>query len=282
MEIFYVFQKNIKYKKMKRIPFITILTASFNNASTIKKTLESIRSQTFSDLEHIVIDGGSSDGTISILKNYEGMYNLKWLSEKDEGIADALNKGIKKANGKYILVIHADDHLINLDVLQDAYICLKSEEYDIVSHPIILNHVTKGEILCSNKPIWKMRFKTVLRHQGVFIHRRLHEKIGGYNSTFFIALDYDFFYRALMKGAKIKIKNQPITQMEGTGIGSDVKFLQIRIKEDYQVQKLNETNLVYKFLQFFYFIYKKKFRHLVRKSFRIQYSDKLRLKNEKV
>ncbi len=85
---------------MENHPFFTILTASLNKGSTLRKTLESIKNQSFQDLEHIVIDGGSHDETLNILKEYNNTYNLAWISKSDLGIADALNKGIHQARGR--------------------------------------------------------------------------------------------------------------------------------------------------------------------------------------
>jgi len=105
---------------MSKSPFITIITAALNSEATIKKTLESVRNQTFQDFEHIVIDGGSRDETLEILKKYDNTYNLTWISEPDNGIADAMNKGIDLATGDYILFLHSDDYLVNSSVLKRA------------------------------------------------------------------------------------------------------------------------------------------------------------------
>ena len=85
---------------MSKSPFITILTAALNSGATIKNTLESVRGQTFQDMEHIVVDGGSCDKTRDILKEFENTYNLIWISESDHGIADAINKGLIHDEGK--------------------------------------------------------------------------------------------------------------------------------------------------------------------------------------
>ena len=105
---------------MNKSPFITIITAALNSEATIKKTLESVTNQTFQDFEHIVIDGGSRNETLEILKKYENTYNLAWISEPDNGIADAMNKGIDLATGDYILFLHSDDYLVNSSVLKRA------------------------------------------------------------------------------------------------------------------------------------------------------------------
>lgn len=253
---------------MTNNPFISIITASFNNESTIRNTIESIKNQTFTDIEHIIIDNCSTDKTLSIIKEYEGSYSLKWLSEPDKGIADALNKGLKQAKGKYILIIHADDELINPSILNEIYPDLKNQQYDIVNFAIIKDHPIKGKILILNKPLWQIHFKIpTLRHQGAFIHRRLHDKIGKYCTDYRIALDYDFFYRCVINKANIKIDTRPISIMGGVGIGSDKRSLPTRIEEDYRVQKNNEKNLFWKIFQFIFYIYKKHLRHIIRKSF---------------
>ena len=96
-------------------PFFSIITASFDAASTIRQTLESVRDQSFRDFEHVVIDGGSTDGTVDILREFDLTY---WHSEPDGGIADAMNKGVEKVTGKYVLFLHADDYLPDLAALQ--------------------------------------------------------------------------------------------------------------------------------------------------------------------
>jgi glycosyltransferase involved in cell wall biosynthesis len=161
-------------------PFFTIITASFNNAATIKRTLESIKSQTFDNLEHFVIDGGSSDGTVEILEEWGRRYNMSWLSEPDQGIADALNKGLKKAQGQYIIVIQADDSLLTPDVLEKVYPILNEQRIDILSFPVILQHPDKGKVL--REPIrflWWNHFKFIFPLQGWVVRHSVCEKLGG-------------------------------------------------------------------------------------------------------
>jgi len=246
---------------MKKYPFVTILTASLNNGSTIRQTLESVRKQSFQDLEHIVIDGGSRDNTLDILKEFNDTYNLTWISEPDHGIADALNKGLKQAKGRYILVIHADDRLLEPNSLQMFWPGLINERFDIYSCPVVLDHPVKGEMLV--KPIrilWWYHFKTIFLHQGSFVHRRVFERIGEFRNEFSIALDYDFFYRSLMHGSTVKYDHRPLALMGGTGIGSDKNFLTTRLREEALVQDLNEKNRYWRMAQMlfrmFYLPYK--------------------------
>ena len=224
-------------------PFFTILTASLNNGETIRKTLESIRNQTFQDFEHIVIDGNSYDETLGTLKQFENTYNLSWISETDQGIADALNKGLARAKGYYVLVIQADDQLLSSKSLENVYRILRDKQFDIYNLPVILDHPFSGKVL--RKPIkivWWNHFKFIFLHQGCFVSQKVFKEIGGFRKKFSIALDYDFFYRALLHGFKVKFGRYPVSLMGGMGVGSNQDFLIKRINEEVLVQKLNERN----------------------------------------
>jgi len=237
-------------------PFFTVISAVKNSDSTIGYTLESVRNQIFKDMEHIVIDGGSDDQTLDILKSYQSAYNLTYLSEPDDGIADALNKGLRLARGKYILVIQGDDRLLNSKIFQDVYRVLKTQEYAIYSCPVIFDHPIKGKVI--RKPIrllWYLHFKFILPHQGCFVHRRVFEEIGGFRKEFSIGMDYDFFYRAIFSGHSIAFGRKPIALMGGVGLGSDPRLLGKRLVEERRVQVLNEKNRIWKMAQQMFFMF---------------------------
>ena len=133
--------------KIENYPFFTILTASLNSVSTIKQTVESIKNQTFQNFEHIVIDGGSNDGTVEVLKKNEHAYNLYWASKPDKGISNALNKGLKLAKGKYVLVLHADDCLLSPGILGYVFNLVKNQKLDIFSFPVLKERPDGGHLL---------------------------------------------------------------------------------------------------------------------------------------
>jgi len=235
---------------MSKSPFITILTASLNSGATIKKTLESVRKQTFQDIEHIVIDGGSIDETLDILNRYKHSYNLTWISEPDHGISDALNKGLRLSLGRYIVVIQADDELLDIGILRKVFHCLRKEQIDIMGFSVVLDDPVRGNVL--RKPIrllWWNRFKFIFPHQGCFVHRRVFDRIGGFREGFKISLDYDFFYRALNHKSTVRFGGFPIALMGGYGIGSVPEFTSERLREERFVQELNERNPVWKVAQ---------------------------------
>jgi glycosyltransferase involved in cell wall biosynthesis len=246
---------------MNHNPFLTILTATFNSEQTLANTIESIKNQGFKNFEHIIIDGASNDETINILQKYEKTYNQRWISEPDEGIADALNKGLRYATGKYILVIQADDSLLEPEILENLYPLLSTERVDVYSFPVIFDHPEKGKLL--RKPIrflWWNHFKFIFPHQGCFVHRRVFDQVGGFRSEFKINLDYDFFYRALAHNCSVEFGNFPVALMGGYGIGSGPKNMERRLREERRVQVLNERNPIWKvaqlFFRIFYMLYK--------------------------
>jgi len=254
---------------MQTSPFFTIITASLNMGVSIQRTLESIRNQTFKELEHVVVDGGSTDNTLEVVRAFEGTYNLAFVSEPDAGIADALNKGLKLAKGKYVLVVQADDCLPDLHALEKVYSLLKEETIDVYSFPVIMSHPEKGKLKL--KPVkikWWNRFKFIFFHQGTFVHKRVYEDIGDFRTEFEIAMDYDFFYRALIKKPAVAFGNFPVAEMSGEGIGTRSKFLPKRLEEEARVQALNEKSSFWRFAQFFfrffYIPYKTRFLPLFR------------------
>ncbi|CAB1067900.1 hypothetical protein D1AOALGA4SA_165 [Olavius algarvensis Delta 1 endosymbiont] len=116
---------------MTAYPKFTILTAALNSAKTIDKSLGSVCNQTFQNLEQIIVDGRSCDRTIEIIEQHAQYNNLTWFSEPDNGIAEALNKGLKIARGKYIYVLGADDYLIDANVLDNVNEAIQDERHDI-------------------------------------------------------------------------------------------------------------------------------------------------------
>ena len=235
---------------MNRQPIFSILTASLNAESTVRNTLISVKNQGELSFEHIVCDGGSRDKTLKILEEFSGTYTLKWLSEKDNGIADALNKGLHLANGRYIIVLQADDVFLRPDTLTSVGAFIKKSNKDIYSFPVFLDHPTQGRKL--RKPIrhlWYDRFKFIFPHQGCFVKRKVFDEIGDFNTSFKIAMDYDFFYRALKIRCNVGFGNFPVVLMGGNGIGTNDAFMDRRLWEEREVQKINEDRVLWRLAQ---------------------------------
>jgi glycosyltransferase involved in cell wall biosynthesis len=244
---------------MEQKPFFSILTVTKDNRRTLEETIQSVYCQYFSDLEHIVIDGASNDGTVLLLKEYEKKYPLKWMSENDRGIGDALNKGLSLARGQYVIVIQSDDSFIDQFSLEKAHHFISQHSADIFSFPVILKNSGDTEkIIKPIRLIWYNHFKFIFHHQGCFVRKEVFYKVGGFREHFSISMDYDFMYRAIKNGASVDFGYFPIAKMGGGGISSVVYN---RVREDRQVQLLNEDNPLWRITQMifyaFYFPYKR-------------------------
>lgn len=229
---------------------ITIITAAYNAAKTIEQLILSVKKQSYRNIEHIIVDGGSSDGTQGIVRSYKDGYPLQFLSESDRGISDALNKGMRLAKGNYILVLQADDRLYQQDSLKRAVPYLENESCDIYTSPVLMEFEGgRLELIKPLKTLWCHRFKTPFRHQGSIVHRRIFQEIGWFSEDFSIGMDYDFFYRAFKLKPHIIYRSWPLSVMASGGIGSRKDSLRERLDQEYMVQKKNETSVFWKVIQ---------------------------------
>ena len=182
-----------KNKDKKKYQF-SVITVVLNDKKNIEETINSVISQKV-DLEYIIIDGGSTDGTIEILKKYENFINL-WISEKDDGIYDAMNKGIKFSYGNYIVMINSGDLFVSnsLEIIH-TYIVNKDPDF-------IFGTVKKKFLKFKYKPkkiFWSFDFYPS-HSSGFFIKNTIQKKIGLYDNSFRLSADHDFFFRLLKKG----------------------------------------------------------------------------------
>ena len=173
---------------------ISIITIALNAERYLEQTIASVVNQTYSNREYIIVDGGSTDGTLDIIKKYESEID-NWISEPDKGIADAMNKGIDLATGDYILFLHSDDYLVNSSVLERASEYL-GDRFDIFFFQVL--HDIHGQNQVSrNRPLgWLTNFKMGSCHQGQLCSIKLFQRIGKFDTSFKIDMDYDFILRA--------------------------------------------------------------------------------------
>lgn len=181
---------------------ISIITVSFNSAKTIRQTIESVLSQDYFDLEYIVVDGASTDGTVDILKEFEG--KIKYLSEPDKGIYDALNKGVKLATGEVIGTIGGDDFYPNTHVISrvvKAFEDFKTEaiygdkQYvNVGDDDTIVRYWRSGEYQRDN---WLKGWMPP--HLSFYLKKSAFEKYGNYITDFTCSGDYELMLRMLYK-----------------------------------------------------------------------------------
>ena len=214
-------------------PLITVITVVLNGQNSIQNTIENIRNQTYQHIELIVIDGGSQDQTIEIIQSLDSKID-HWISEKDSGIYDAMNKGINLARGKWLNFMNCGDKFYNEKVLTNIFetLYIKPKVGPIIygnqevrystgksriAHAGIVDDLWKGSQFC---------------HQSVFIPISYH-KSHLYNLGFPIAADFEFFFNALRNGVKFEKIDIIISSIEAGGV-SDTKRVEV-IKSWWQV-----------------------------------------------
>ncbi|XOA42575.1 MAG: glycosyltransferase family 2 protein [Candidatus Nealsonbacteria bacterium] len=185
---------------------VSIVTATFNHVKYLEETILSVKNQNYPYLEHIIVDGGSTDGTIEILKHYESQYNMKWISEKDEGIADGLNKGFKIAKGNIFCWLDSDDTYLLGTIKKVVDIFQKQPQVDLVFGDILIINDKSKKI--NYIKFTDFDFETWAYEGGsmnpsaAFWRRELHEKIGGLNKKYMWSPDIYFFTEVGALGAK--------------------------------------------------------------------------------
>lgn len=198
-------------------PKLSIITVCFNSAKTIEHTIKSVISQGYDALEYIIVDGGSTDGTLEIIKKYSSHIS-QWISEKDEGISDAFNKGIRLATGEIVGIINSDDRYI--DGAFKALISAYDESVDIYRGNIILwNMETGGQVREAptiGMPLsgWKIN----VCHQGVFIRKDAYERYGLFDTVLKYNMDLDLLLRFEHAGARSKYIDYDMAYFTMSGI----------------------------------------------------------------
>ena len=224
---------------------ISIITSVYNNQETIAEAMDSVLSQTYTDIEYIIIDGGSTDDTVNIIKSYQNRIAV-FISEPDKGIYDGLNKGIKLATGDVIGFLHSDDLYENNTVIEKVAKAFMASEIDSVYGD--LTYVNKSD---PTKVIryWKSGEFTLKKlgrgwmppHPTFFVKRDIYQQRGQFDTSFKIAADYDLMLRFLGK-YKIStdyIPNVLIKMRVGGESNKSLKNVIRKSKEDLQAMKNN-------------------------------------------
>ena len=182
-------------------PLVSIITVVFNGKKYLEETIQSVLSQTYDNVEYIIIDGGSTDGTIEIIKKYEKQVDY-WISEKDTGIYDAMNKGISLAQGNIIGLVNADDIIYNDTLKNVAEAFLKNDSVQYTFGTVDLAK-ENGDIYGYTRPLSEDERKHRLyaempfSHQSLYVKQEIYKKVGLYNLEFKLSADYDFILKLI-------------------------------------------------------------------------------------
>jgi glycosyltransferase involved in cell wall biosynthesis len=198
---------------------LSIITVSYNSSKTIESTIRSVLSQRIPDLEYIIIDGGSTDDTLSIIKRFKGRINVL-ISEPDSGIYDAMNKGIKIASGEVIGILNSDDVYADENVLFDVWQnFISNKDLDILYGDLVYVKQDNTDKVIRNwisLPYFNFFFETgnVPPHPSLFVTSKVYEKAGLFDLQFNLAADYEFMFRVFKKHSfKSKYINRLIVRM---------------------------------------------------------------------
>lgn len=176
---------------------ISIITINYNNKLGLERTIKSVIQQSWQDFEYLIIDGGSSDGSVDIIKDYNSRINY-WISEKDNGIYNAMNKGIRKAKGEYLLFLNSGDILQGNHSLFDVNQYVK--EFDIISFNLqVIGEASNFIKSYPSKISFSYFLEDTLPHPATFIKRDSFEKVGFYDENLRIVSDWKWFLVALFK-----------------------------------------------------------------------------------
>lgn len=180
---------------------VSIVTPCMNSEATIRQTIESVLNQTYQNIEYIIVDGGSSDGTLDIIREYPPRFHgrMRYVSEKDRGIYDAMNKGIRMTKGGLIGIVCSDDYY-EPDAVEEVVSCLTGDRYQVVyghCRFIKKNH-TVGVMRTSHKDLERY----MIPHPTCFVTRDIYRDLGMFLTVFKISGDYEFMLR-LYKSGKV-------------------------------------------------------------------------------
>lgn len=202
-------------------PRLSIITVVFNGEGTFKRTIDSVACQSYGNIEYIVIDGGSTDGTLDIIKESGDVIDY-WISERDKGIYDAMNKGIGAAAGDFLFFLNADDYLPRPGVIAEVMDRLRQGGDGYCGSVNMVDR--SGKVLYPLATVAGDPF-SYLMHQGFIYKKRLHEIAGAYNTQYVVNADYDFYLRLLDKRVDLIYGEILVCHMQAGGISGTMGYL---------------------------------------------------------
>lgn len=241
---------------------VTIITTVFNAVGTIEQTILSVINQTYNNIEYIIIDGGSTDGTLQVIDRYRDKLSVV-VSEPDNGIADGFNKGIALATGDWIGMINADDWYTSNAV--ELIISNMTTTDKVCCGNLLLLGENGFERIKKSKIGW-LNYGMYIMHPTCFVHNSVYRSVGQYDSTFRIAMDFDMFLRIKRAGYRIKHIDEHIACMRTFGVSNDVNKMHT---EELAVMKRN--------LHWSSFLLSGIFNQLNRLRWRLWYKDPFRI-----
>jgi glycosyltransferase involved in cell wall biosynthesis len=226
---------------------VSIITVCFNSEETIKDTMESVKSQTYPNIEYIVVDGLSKDRTNEIVEKYSDIVSIH-VSKKDNGLYDAMNKGIQLATGDIIGILNSDDVLADNLVIEKIVAGFESEKIDAVYSDLIYvseNNLNKPTRLYSSKVFSKsmIKFGIMLPHPTFYVRKKFYEEFGSYKTDYRVAADFELLARFIGKG--IKSRRLPFISVKMREGGISSSGLLWRVHQNFEIVRACRENGIY-------------------------------------
>ncbi len=227
---------------------ISIITATYNSEKTLRDTIESVQRQDYADIEHILVDGASTDSTVDIIRAYASVssHTMKWVSEKDGGIYDAMNKGIAMATGDVVGILNSDDYFTADDIISRMVSSFSEPDLDAVYGDIHFIHdgepdkITRYYSSRWFSPFW-VRFGFMPAHPSLYVRRRVYETVGRYKLDYKIGADFEMTVR-MFKVHRIKAKYLGmdfVTMRTGGASTNGIHSHRLLLKEDVRACREN-------------------------------------------
>ena len=233
---------------------ISIITVCWNSEKYLKTAIESVLNQAYKDIEYIIIDGGSTDGTLDIIKKYEPLFDgrMRWISEKDNGIYDAMNKGINRSSGEVIGLLNSDDFYISNTSLEKIAAIFIKENVDSVYADLYYvrefetDKIVRGWKTGKRRPFSKGWHPA---HPSFFVKKEVYNKYGNFNLNYRIAADFEIMLRFLEKYSVSSFYLKEYIVKMRLGGESNKNFENIKKGKNEIVQAFKSNNIT---ISFFY------------------------------
>lgn len=212
---------------------VSIITVCYNRVETIERAIRSVSKQGYEDMEYIIIDGGSTDGTVDIIKKYERDIAY-WVSEKDDGIYEAMNKGLSHATGEIVAFLNSDDWYEE-NIISKIAQRFEDKKVRILCGDVYCHHNGTISRYCVNKEIEEeIRFRMIYWQPAMFVRRELFELYGGFDTRYQIAADYDWMLRIYDRHVVISLIDMVMTNFSYGGISTQADMFLIQAEEGRQ------------------------------------------------
>lgn len=240
--------------RVEKAPLVSIVTIVLNGNDLIRKTMDSVLCQTYTNIEYIVIDGGSADGTQQLLQEYDSRLAF-WSSEADRGISDAFNKGVAKATGDIVGLLNAGDWYEPDAVEQVVEHFRLFPRTDVVCGMLQYWRGNKREYLCPSVPELLEKEMTVT-HPTCFLRAELYRQSGGFSTDYRYAMDYEMLLRLRLEGTRFWALKRVLANMQHEGVSE--KNWNLALKETQRARRELLPRSLYSSVCYYYFLYTKR------------------------